>query len=250
MFESVDHIVCLSQYALKILTHDYLINPKKISLIYNGLKDTAKQLSDDEKKSLKQQLFIDTKEKIILFAGRLDEIKGTTYLIQAFKALLQKNKNCRLIIAGDGEFIENMKYCLEIWNKVVFTGKLPSEQLHKLYQIADMGVMPSMHEQCSYVAIEMMMHGIPLIVSDSTGLDEMVIDGVNGYKLHLTTTENKVEIDVNQLIEKIEHLLYLKKRNIRTLKNSSRNIYEKKYNTSIMASLYDQAYKSIADNIL
>lgn len=250
MFESVDHIICVSQYALKVLTYDYFIDPSKISLIYNGLEDTATRLSNNEKKSLKQHLFIDTKEKIILFAGRLDEIKGVTYLIQAFKILLQKNKQCRLILAGDGEFKENMNYCSEIWSKVIFTGKLSPEQLHKLYQITDIGVLPSMHEQCSYVAIEMMMYGIPLIVSDTTGLDEMVIDGINGDKIHLIITENKVEVDINQLIEKIEHLLYLDSKSIRSLKNNARNIYEKKYTSSIMTTRYNQVYKSITDHIL
>lgn len=249
MFKSVDHIICLSQYALKVLTHDYSIDSSKISLIYNGLEDTAIELSNNDRKLLKKQLYFDPKEKIILFAGRLDEIKGTIYLIEAFKRILKKNNKCRLIIAGDGEFTENMRHCSEIWNKVTFTGKLKSDQLYKLYQIADIGVMPSMHEQCSYVAIEMMMFGIPLIASDSSGLDEMIIDGINGYKIYLTTMDNKVEIDINQLIDKIEDLLYRDNTNIKELKYNSRNTYNKKYTFSKMTASYNQVYKSIMDNM-
>ena len=48
-----------------------------------------------------------------------------------------------------------------------------------------MGVHPSLNEQCSYVAIEMMMHGIPLIGFDVIGVGEMIKSGYNGYKVHI-----------------------------------------------------------------
>lgn len=251
MFEAVDHIICLSQFALNTLIQDYTINPCKISLVYNGLEDTVSPLNIEEKRQLKKKLYLDAEEKIILFAGRLDDIKGTTYLIQAFKSVLKKNKNCKLILAGDGEFVTNMQFGSEIWNKVIFTGKLPTEQLYNLYQIADMGVMPSMHEQCSYVAIEMMMHSIPIIGSDSTGLDEMVIEGDNGCKLHLVVSKDKVEVDITELSTKIEYLLKLEEKDMNILKIGSRGMYEKRYTRSKMTDAYNKIFKSImTDNVL
>ena len=66
---------------------------------------------------------------------------------------------------GDGFYSYYLNSCNPTWNKITFTGKLNKEDLYKLYQIADIGVLPSFHEQCSYVAIEMMMYGIPLVAS-------------------------------------------------------------------------------------
>ena len=79
----------------------------------------------------------------------------------------------------------------------MFTGKLSKQELYQFYQIADVGVMLSKHEQCSFVAIEMMMHGIPIIASDSTGLDEMVSDGINGYKIR--TIENQAKVSFTSM---------------------------------------------------
>mgnify|MGYP005915141891 CR=1 FL=1 len=171
--KSADHIICLAQYAKNLLISDYQIPENKLSLIYNGLKDEAIFLTPDEKKTFKKRLHLGPDEKIILFVGRLDDIKGVDYLIQAFKKSLQERDDCRLIIIGDGEYSKCLQECKEDWGKILFTGKLSKQELYQFYQIADIGVMLSKHEQCSFVAIEMMMHGIPIIASDSTGLDEM-----------------------------------------------------------------------------
>ena len=56
----------------------------------------------------------------------------------------------------------------------IFTGKIPHEELSVFHQRATIGVMPSFHEQCSYSAIEYMMHGIPFVGTTSTGLSEML----------------------------------------------------------------------------
>ena len=58
--------------------------------------------------------------------------------------------------------------------------------------------MPSFHEQCSYVAIEMMMYGIPLIGTDSTGLKEMLGDNQK-YMMKIFEEANNVSLSVENL---------------------------------------------------
>lgn len=53
------------------------------------------------------------------------------------------------------------------------------KELKKWYQMADIGVIPSYTEQCSYVGIEMMMHGLPIVTSDGFGLRDMFKDRGN-----------------------------------------------------------------------
>lgn len=67
--------------------------------------------------------------------------------------------------------------------------------------------MPSFHEQCSYVAIEMLMHGLPLIGTGSTGLKEMV-EGMHCLPLKEEDDSVDLPIDllVQWLIEDQEHL--------------------------------------------
>jgi glycosyltransferase involved in cell wall biosynthesis len=54
-----------------------------------------------------------------------------------------------------------------------YLGQIPFDKLQSLYNSCSFGVLPSLHEQCSYVALEMAMFGIPMIVSDVDALAEM-----------------------------------------------------------------------------
>lgn len=241
--QNVDHIVCLAQYAKDLLCSDYNISENRISLIYNGLKDEGVFLKQEDKNIIKKKLHIDTNEKIILFAGRLENIKGVDFLIKAFKELLKEREDCRLIIIGDGEYSKCLQECKEDWGKIVFTGKLSKEEVYQFYQLADIGVMLSKHEQCSFVAIEMMMHGIPIIASDSTGLDEMVLDGINGYKIKTNEKQEKVSFDINECHRLLSKALNNKDEEI--LRSRCRQQYETYYSLACMKRKMQTLYKTI-----
>ena len=241
--QEVDHIICLAQYAKELLQSEYLVPENKISLIYNGLMDEGIFLSEKEKAIAKKQLHLHPDEKIILFVGRLDDIKGVDYLIQAFKKLLQDREDCRLIIIGDGEYAKCLKECKNDWERIIFTGKLTKEELYRFYQIADIGVMLSKHEQCSFVAIEMMMHGLPIIASDSTGLGEMVIDGQNGYKIKTIENKEEVSFDTDQCHQLL--LQALNYNDIQEIKTRCRTQYETVYSLKEMEEKMQKLYKTI-----
>lgn len=241
--QSADHIVCLARYAKNLLCSDYQVPENKLSLIYNGLKDEAVFLTPEEKKAIKKKLHIGPDEKIILFVGRLDAIKGVDYLIQAFKKLLQERTDCRLIIVGDGEYANCLQECKEDWGKIVFTGKLSKEEVYPFYRLADVGVMLSKHEQCSFVAIEMMMHGIPIIASDSTGLHEMVTDGVNGYKIKTIENKENVSFDTDKCCRLLSRALNNKKEE--EWRNRCRRQYETVYSLARMKENMQTLYKTI-----
>lgn len=172
-YRQVDKVICLAHFTESVLWDLYKIPPENTTLIYNGLKDEADLYPLSSRDSLRKQLGFDQEEKIILFVGRLDPIKGVKLLIRAFLSLLKEIPNCRLVLVGEGGFSSYLKECDRHWSKISFTGRLEKERIYQLYRIADIGVLPSMHEQCSYTAIEMMMFGLPLITSTTTGLEEM-----------------------------------------------------------------------------
>ncbi|GET47029.1 TIGR04157 family glycosyltransferase [Capnocytophaga felis] len=207
VLNNADKVICLSQYTKQLLSEQYKINPKKIHLIYNGLLDKEDVVHQNTRKQLKRSLHFEEEEKIILYVGRLDSHKGGVELIRAFKILLDTNPNCRLVIIGSGDDSMYFEQIKGIWAKVIFTGKLDNDTVSKFYQIADVGVLPSFSEQCSYVAIEMMMHGLPIIGTDSTGLSEMIIDGINGYKVKLRESNNLVLLDTSKLSKLIKKVI-------------------------------------------
>ena len=165
-FALCDKVIALSSFTANLLETDYGVASEKICLVYNGM-DTKELTADFHYHE-------EVKRKDILFVGRLDSIKGIDYIIKAFRLLLERGMDAHLTLVGDGNFSQYLSLCDGIWNRVTFTGKINKTQLAELYRSATIAVQPSFHEQCSYSAIEMMGHGIPLITTDTTGLGEMM----------------------------------------------------------------------------
>jgi glycosyltransferase len=240
LFERVDRIVCLSENTRRIIEEDYRIDPQKLSVIYNGLSD---EKSKEEKGVLRSKYGL-TDVPVVLFTGRLDEIKGLKYAIQSFKIVLKTIPYCRMIIIGNGNFDLYTKECEDIWINVTFTGLIDRQHLYEFYTVADLGVMPSLHEQCSYVAIEMMMHGVPLVASTSTGLCEMVEDGVTGLHVPVEEFSDRVEIRPETLAEKMLYLLQHPEERERLGRNARRR-YEAVYSLKVMSENMIELYSDL-----
>ena len=243
-YELVDRVICLSHFTENLLWKLYEISPDKTEVIYNGLEEDIVYSSTTIRNDLKRQLGFSEKEKIILYVGRLDSIKGIKSLIHSFISLISERKDCRLVLIGDGDFSTYLKECNGYWDLITFTGRLEKDQLYQFYQIADIGILPSMHEQCSYTAIEMMMHGIPMIVSTSTGLNEMIEENYNGLHVPIKEHMNEVEIDTNLLAKKIIYLLQNPKKR-KQMGINARNYYEKRYAIEIMRTKMINFYNSL-----
>lgn len=199
LFSKIDKIICLAESTKQLLCHVYQIDERKITLVYNGLCDQAALLSEEEKKQKKIDFCFSEDEKLVLFVGRLDDIKGLSYLIEAFREVLMVIPKVRLLVVGDGNYAKYLQMSTGVWSRITFTGKIGKQQLYELYQIVDVGVMPSFHEQCSYVAIEMMMYGLPLIITSTTGLSEMLDDRNSECRLLLNEGDNTIDLPVVEL---------------------------------------------------
>lgn len=191
-FALCDRVIALSSFTANLLETDYDVASEKICLIYNGM-DTAELTADFHYDAEKKQ-------KDILFVGRLDYIKGIDYIIKAFRLLLEGGTDAHLTLVGDGNFNQYLSLCDGIWDKVTFTGKITKAQLAELYRSATIAVQPSFHEQCSYSAIEMMGHGIPLIATDTTGLGEMM-----DYTPECMICIDEKDFDTNIFSEELSH---------------------------------------------
>lgn len=203
-YVKVDHIICLSNYMKQILCKDYGIDVTKISVIPNGLCDLVE--TSISIKYLRNKWNIPLDEKVIIFAGRIDEVKGITYLIKAFHVVVEKYPKARLIIAGSGDYDIYLQEAKRVCSKISFTGLLTKNDLYELYRIAEIGVVPSLFEPFGYVAVEMMIHALPLVVTSTSGLNE-VVDHTCGLKISLMELPDRLEIDASFLAQKILYLL-------------------------------------------
>ena len=189
------------------------------------------------------QLHIKDKKKIILFAGRIDEIKGVSSLIKAFHLVLEAYPNSRLLIAGNGDYTRAFQEAKNIYTKITFTGLLKKEELFEIYQLADAGVVPSLFEPFGYVPVEMMMHELPIIATTTSGLNE-VVDESCGLKVPLIVSPDNVEIDTSLLAQKIVYLLQSPEEAKRLGKNG-RKRYLEKYSSEVFGKNMIEFYKSL-----
>lgn len=194
MRDCCDKVITIAQHSYDTVRTLYKISESKLELIPNALKDTYIERTPQEVRQLKQKYGFHSEERLLIFAGRLDPVKGVTELIEAFKLLLNEISNVRLIIAGDGNF----KPCYEVanpcWSQIVFTGFISKEQLFELYAIADVGVTPSLHEEFGYVAVEMMMNKLPVIASSTTGLKEILGNGKYGALVDMSNDDKIMKL--------------------------------------------------------
>lgn len=198
MYKIVDKVITLAQETYDLLINQYKVNPAKISFIPNGVDDVYTPISDDEKRLIRSAMYLDKNEKIILYAGRIHYIKGIFSLIKSFENIIKQYPNCRLVLAGFVlDFPRISSFSKNIASKITFTGQLTKEELKSWYQIADIGVLPSYVEQCSYTGIEMMMHQLPVVASDGFCVSDMFKDGENAKIAKIGDREKKEEFEDN-----------------------------------------------------
>ena len=156
---------------------------EKTNVVANGINSTA--YSGIEKDYDFRRQYAADNEKIILFMGRLVYEKGVQHLISAMPKILANYHDAKLIIAGKGGMLDELKaqvQAMGLGQKVYFTGYLNAKQVSKMYKCADISVFPSTYEPFGIVALEAMLAGVPTVVSDVGGLNEIVEHRVDGMK--------------------------------------------------------------------
>lgn len=174
MYRLSHHIVCLSPSTYKLLQEVYQVPSEKISMIPNGIDIKPYENPSDDRNDIRHSLGIDEDEKVLLFAGRVVKAKGIYQLLDAFEKIWHNNHKLHLVIAGITDKIEDYtKHVPDSISHVTFTGLISKSRLHQWYRAADIGVLPSYTEQCSYSGMEMMAEKLLVVTSDGNGLRDM-----------------------------------------------------------------------------
>ena len=120
------------------------------------------------------------------YIGTLSAIKGIEWLIDQFQAI---DIPATLVIAGRGktDYEEKLKSMVHK-PAISFLGFMPSAEF---YRLVDVVVVPSLwQEPLGMVAIEALANNLPVIAHKSGGLQETVIDGVNGLYCYASSPES------------------------------------------------------------
>ncbi len=194
-------VIVNSNYMKNELQRLFGLPYEKINVIPNGV-NLSNFAGVERDYNFRRQYAMDN-EKIILYVGRLVYEKGVQHLIAAMPKILSNYHDAKLIISGRGGMMDELRQeasNLGLNDKIYFTGYLDSKQVQKMYKCADVAVFPSTYEPFGIVALESMLAGVPTVVSDVGGLDEIITHGVDGMKAYAG--------NANSIADSVTALLY------------------------------------------
>ncbi len=117
---------------------------------------------------------------LLLYVGRVSAEKNLGALADAFFAALLRKPDLRLIMVGDGPYRAEMENRLRPCGRAHFTGVLSGEKLSRAFASADLFVFPSLTDTFGNSVIESLASGLPALVSDVGGPQEIVLPGICG----------------------------------------------------------------------
>lgn len=238
-YEEADAVVCVTHCAKDFLTNVLKVKQSHISVIPNGMYDCVKA-SAVRKTKVKNDVFQ------CLYVGIVTHSKGLSYIIDAMHRLQREGYNLSLVVAGRcSDALKDIFIRENRDLKITFLGRVSFEELRKYYEDADMGIIASLQEQSSYVAIEMAMFGLPVITTAVDGLDEMFRDGVNALKVNTKFSLVKgLSVDVDTLATRMKVLI--ENTTIREkLRRNVRKLYCEQLTAEIMINRTVSFYKQL-----
>ena len=169
-----------SQTGATIIQETLGVPSEKIQLVRSGIDLDAYSKQSNESE-IRNELNLNSHQHLVLYVGRLREVKGVEYGIKAFKLVTTEHPNLHLAIAGEGKQhrgLQNLVNELGINNQVTFLGV--RNDLPDLFAAANSVLIPSLTEGFPRVAIEAMSAGKPIVATNVGGTPEAIIDGKTG----------------------------------------------------------------------
>lgn len=180
-----DHIIAVSDEIAENFKNRQRGSLHKINVIINGIdSDRYMPLKDEQLIAKSKYTYgLPADRKIIGSVGRLETVKNYPLLLNAVAMLTHSGRHdCHLVLVGSGGEVGRLKQLagdLGLEDRVSFLGM--QYDLHKIYPLFDVFVLPSLTEGTSLSLLEAQSCGVPAVVTDVGGNSGVVRNGFNGF---------------------------------------------------------------------
>ncbi|MGR3178530.1 MAG: glycosyltransferase family 4 protein [Candidatus Anammoxibacter sp.] len=200
-------IVCNSKMCKTEFTNRYNIPLSKIDVIYNGVDlqkfspVNKKESRDRLNKHIRSQFNIQSeKELLVLFVGSGFKRKGLKHAVESL-SFVGKRLNIRLVVAGRGRFegYRELAANLGVSGQITYLGV--ADNVKELYDACDIFLFPTEYDAFPNVCLEAMAMELPVIVSRSSGIAEIIDDGAEAFLIDYPVSPKEIAQKIELLTD-------------------------------------------------
>jgi glycosyltransferase involved in cell wall biosynthesis len=183
LLERRDRVVGVGEAVRQALIVNEGIPAPRVSVIYNGVDlRPYSSASESSRLAVRQELGLNADDLVIMQVARLDYLKDHATAIRAMDRVVQKRKNARLVLVGEGPERDAIQKQVQESNLGPYVRLLGLRgDVPRLLAAADLFLLTSISEGIPLTIIEAMAAGIPVVATQVGGLAEMIEDGKTGF---------------------------------------------------------------------
>jgi len=170
VYNSMDHIFSYNSLLARSFIEDFGCSEKKVKVVYAGVNFDERLLSNQRN---------DYNSKTVLFSGFNFKGKGGEILLEAFEHVIRECPDARLVLLGPAK--RNFPDFVLNHGPLLQTDPEQMSIISECYRNASVFALPTLGDAFPNVIREAMAARLPCVASDTTGIPDMVIDGVTGY---------------------------------------------------------------------
>ena len=180
----LDGVICPSEIVYDLLMK-YKVKVEK-RVIPTGIelaKFERPEITAENIADLREKLGISNQETMLLSLSRVSYEKNIQAVLAALPAVLEENPDVKLVVAGDGPYLSDLKAQakrLNITDAVIFTGMIAPSETALYYKAADFFISASTSETQGLTYLESLASGTPIIAHGNPYLDNVINDKMFG----------------------------------------------------------------------
>ena len=168
-------VIVTSQYMANEVMEFFQLPQSKIDIIPNGIDLQAVNWLRQEEAQTFRRRFVADDERLVFCVARLVWEKGVQTLVAAAPEILREFPATRFVVAGRGPMYDELTRMadeLGVAGQMDFVGYISDDDRDRLYQVADVVVIPSLYEPFGIVALEALAASVPVAAARTGGLAE------------------------------------------------------------------------------